>query len=103
MLQLEKTKHASLAMGQDLAVEHDTVGQFQRRLGELRKRGSRFLQVAREHLDATVDVGQLAPHAVVLLLRPDLSGAQGVKAFLVCIDGASEQEAEGLKGRALRG
>ena len=82
MLQLEKAKDASIAMGQHLAVEHHAVRESQRRLCELRKRGGRLFQVAREHLDAAVDVVQLAPHAVVLLLRPDLTGAHAVEGFL---------------------
>src|SRR5690242_15038413 len=54
MLQLEEPQHASVAMGQHLAVEHDAVRKSHRGLGELGKRGGRFLQVAREHLDAAV-------------------------------------------------
>src|SRR6266581_6920892 len=102
MLQLEKAKDASVAMGQHLAVEHHAVRESQRRLCELRKRGGRLFQVAREHLDAAVDVVQLAPHAVVLLLRPDLAGAHAVEGFLRCFDRAREHEAEWLEGRHLR-
>src|SRR5713226_1284405 len=59
-LELEETQHVSISMGEDLAVEEDCVTETRGALGQLWERARGLFQVAREELDSTIGVMELA-------------------------------------------
>src|SRR5207248_9339049 len=96
-LQLEESKHLSVAMREHLAVEKNVVADPWGRLDRLRKGRRRLFQVTREQLDAWALPVQLAPHAVVFLLRPYSAGPHASESLVRGLDRACEHEPDGLK------
>src|SRR6266849_5919908 len=78
-LELEETQHVTISMSQDLAVEKDGMAETWRALGQLGERTRRLFQVAREELDSTIGMMELATDAVVFLLGPHLVRAHALE------------------------
>ncbi len=98
-LELEETQHVTISMSQDLAVEKDGMAETGRALGQLGERTRRLFQVAREELDSTIGMMELATDAVVFLLGPHLVRAHALESFGGGLDRAREHETDGLEQR----
>src|SRR5260370_42094768 len=70
-----------------------------RAFGQLGERARRLFQVAREELDSTIGMMELATGAVVLLLGPHLVRAHALEAFGGGLDPAREHETDRLEQR----
>src|SRR5665213_83449 len=96
-LELEEPQHAAVPVREHLAVKQDGVSETQSALRQLRECASGLFQVAREELDPTTGVVELAAHAVVLLLGPDLVRAHPLEGLACGLHRACEHEANRLK------
>src|SRR5260370_4880835 len=98
-LELEETQHMTISMSQDLAVGEDGMAETWRALGQLGERTCRLFQVAREELDSTIGMMELATDPVVFLLGPHLVRAHALESFGGGLDRAREHETDGLEQR----
>src|SRR5947209_10053345 len=71
-LELEEAPHAAIAVRENLAVHDELVAYGAGGISKLGEGRRRLFQVAREECDLGASRVQLAAHAVVLLLCPDL-------------------------------